>query len=136
MIARFHNKNRILSIVMLFVLVASMVTACTEAEPEPTATTAPVAATDEPAPEEPTAEPAPAGCPNFGDVTLNVMSVGEAYASAFRMYEDVFQNEYGISFTYDFSAVINWTLRMGKHLLKSAPAPSSRLWICVIDHTI
>jgi multiple sugar transport system substrate-binding protein len=105
MIARFHKKNRILSILMVFAIVAGVVTACTEAEPEPTATTAPVEATAEPATAEPTAEPAPSGCPDFGEVTLNVMSVGEAYASAFRMYEQEFADQYGISFTYDFSNV-------------------------------
>ncbi len=35
-----------------------------------------------------------------------------------------------------FTTVINWTLRMGKHLLKSALVPCEKPWICVIDHTI
>lgn len=35
-----------------------------------------------------------------------------------------------------FTTVINWTLRMGTHLLKSALVPCQKPWICVIDHTI
>ena len=35
-----------------------------------------------------------------------------------------------------FTTVINWTLRMGKHLLKSALVPCQKPWICIIDHTI
>ncbi len=35
-----------------------------------------------------------------------------------------------------FTTVINRTLRMGKHLLKSALVPCQKSWICVIDHTI
>lgn len=35
-----------------------------------------------------------------------------------------------------FTTVINWTLRLGKHLLKSALIPCSQPWICIIDHTI
>ena len=35
-----------------------------------------------------------------------------------------------------FTTVINWNLRMGKHLLKSALVPCSKPWICMIDHTI
>ena len=35
-----------------------------------------------------------------------------------------------------FTTVINWNLRMGKHLLKSALVPCLQPWICVIDHTI
>ncbi len=35
-----------------------------------------------------------------------------------------------------FTTVINWTLRMGKHLLKTALVPCQKPWICVIDHTI
>ena len=35
-----------------------------------------------------------------------------------------------------FTTVINWNLRMGKYLLKSALVPCLAPWICVIDHTI
>jgi hypothetical protein len=35
-----------------------------------------------------------------------------------------------------FTTVINWTLRMGKHLLKSALVPCQKPWSCIIDHTI
>ena len=51
---------------------------------------------------------------------------------------DVFQ-KLGCSFRFNiphFTTVINWTLRVGKHLLKSALVPCEKPWICIIDHTI
>jgi hypothetical protein len=54
------------------------------------------------------------------------------------LINDVFK-KLGLPFQFmipHFTTVINWTLRVGKHLLKSALVPCQKPWICIIDHTI
>jgi multiple sugar transport system substrate-binding protein len=99
---KFH---KVFLIALALFLIASMLSAC--AQPSPT--TEPQAVTEAPpADTEPSsvAETPPVeGCTNFGDVTLNVMPVGDAYASAFRMFGDDLKDKYGVSFTFDFTTV-------------------------------
>jgi multiple sugar transport system substrate-binding protein len=101
--SNFRKFPKILLIGISIVLIASMIGACAQATPEPT--DAP-AEPEAPAEVEPTAEPEmEAACENFGDVTLSVMPVAEAYALGFRNYEDQMKEELGVSFNYDFTTV-------------------------------
>ena len=105
---------------LVLLLVVTMISACakppaaTEAPPateHPAETEAPPAIaspveTEPPSTEPPAETEAPvAGCPNFGDVALNVMPVAEPYALAFRMYEEDLKEMFGVSFAFDFTTV-------------------------------
>jgi multiple sugar transport system substrate-binding protein len=121
-----NRINRATFAVLSIILIASMVlAACAQPatpSPAPVATEAPAepAATEPPATTEvPAATEAPAtteapvdtgGVPaacfkKFDGVTLNVMPVAEAYALAFRNYEEDMKDKLGVSFKYDFTTV-------------------------------